>query len=1085
MNFRQAMAEVERHVGVPLGNAGWSNLESLLYKVGLDCRSAIVPAPGAIAQAWQRLLDADGSLGPPDLAQIYLVGILEIFTRTMNRDLDMAFADLGMRRDFSLLEMMKRRAMRLYTLGRNLSVRDRDAESGARLLGACVDLFDAIENTPTTRTVTARRTLHGMRGVALVMLSRSSDDAPALRDAAADLEESFALGDRSPQNLAYRRECALRLYDCSEDPAALEKAGALLALPAARDAQYLSDLAKYHQHRAIRALYNGEGNFWFHKDAGIAACDEALSLPTADREDLRIFNNLRGYAHYLAANAVLGMDRERIAEQLTLAIRDFRIAAAAGLGGSCLARALLRRANLLKRADLDAAGKDLAEATENLKLADPATAQAIEVDLEASLLDLSLQRAMTEAEFDGLAAKCRELLALGEASHRYMLTIVNALRICWGIADPSAASDTKAASRDVVALCVRTIEEGAVDEHMALVLGAAADLSWRLDAGDPSDRTLALYRVGVEHQAKPTASFLSRAADAALQAGKGRSRAGLIDEAFSFYEDAVKRQEAGLKAADEDGEATAAGFQRVVAHSKLGEAYLRLRSGTLGSAAAVKGAIDHLEAARALGNETPHLCGLLGDAYYRRGYQGGKREDLERALELKLSAQEKGHKSRENFSLIGRLYYRLFELDSDPDLLARAVESAIQAWRHRDGPQDQSWPWPLFQLAEFARAPAREAAAARLRSDLQDDPFVAMYRRGDRNALLTAGVEAALQSDEFRRRVIGGRSEVFILEDPHELLATTMVLKPTPERNATTERAATGAFFAHLRETGLLRRFGLPAPIAILPSDKPGEVIYAMERARGDGLNNHICGVDRRGYHGEPAVEAALEYLGHFHAWADGGPTEPRSMNGLAEPFSGYVRKLGLDRASASDLQRTFHRLIQMKLPFARKKDAHPENWLVSEQGKIVMIDLEATRPIPCLLDVVQLLDDYPVFRPDAPGWQRRIALCQDYWRRLFGIEGETGLIQSAYEALAVFRCAFGITYCANKASEEQASSALQALGLRRNHYLELLHFLEEEAHSDLSRKCAALVRRGAWETSAPARRDPAAPSPMFAEIEV
>jgi hypothetical protein len=1083
MNFEQALAEVERHVGVPLGNSGRLRLETLFLSLGLDWRPDVVPTPARVAQAWQRVLRADGSMGPPDLAQVYLVGALENFTRFMGRDLDIAFAQVGMRRDFSLLEMMKRRAMRLYTLGRNLSVRDRDAESGAELLRASVDLFDALQDTPAARSDTAQRIVHGMRGVALLMLSRSCADAPALRDAAADLDLAFALGDRSLQNLAYRREAALRLYDCSEDPAALEKLGALLTIPAPRDPQYLSDVAKYHQHRASRALYNGEGDFWVHKDAAVAACDEALSLSALNGEDLRIFNSLRGYAHYLSANASLGMDRDGIFERLTFAIQDFRIAAEAGVGGSCLSRALLRRANLLKRTDLDAAGEDLAEATGSLHLADVATAPAVKVELEASILDLSIQRDMAEGAFGGLAAKCRELLALGEASHHYMLTIVNALRVSWGIADPAAASDTKAASCEVVDLCAKLIQGGAIDEHTALVLGGAADLSSRLDAGDPSDLTLALYRVGLEHRPMPSASLLSHAADAALQAGKARSRAGRAQEALSFYEDAVKRQEAALKVADEDGEATTAGFQRIVAHSKLGEAYLRLRSGSLGSAAVVEGAIHHLEAARALGNETPHLCGLLGDAYYRRGYQRGKREDLERALELKLDAQAKGHKSRENFSLIGRLYHRLFQLDSDPALLARAVQAAIGAWRHRDGAEDRSWPWPLFQLAEFARSPAREAAATRLRSDLQDDPFVTLFRRGDRNALLTAGVEAALRSDEFRRRVIGGRSKVFILEDPHELLATTMVLKPTLEKDAKREKAATAAFFAQLRETGLLGRFSLPAPIAILPSGEPGEVIYAMERARGDGLNKLICGAERRGYQGESAVEVALEYLGHYHAWANGGPTDPRSMNGLAATFSGYVRNLNLDRASATDLQRAFYELTQMKLPFVRKKDAHPENWLVSESGKIVMIDLEASSPCPCLLDVVQLLDDYPVLPADASGWRRRMALCEEYWRSLFGVEPEAGQIQSAYEILAVFRCAFGITYCAREAGKQQASSALEALGLRRDHYLELLHFLEREAHSELSRKAAALVRRGALQAGARARRDSAPPALILAEV--
>ena len=1071
MNLAQATQDLESHIGVPLGDAGWTAMTALYRRLGMVCERDQVPQALQVAEVWRNFLAADRSLGEARIEQVYLLGTLECFARTMDGDLDRAFAAVGMQREFSLLEMTKRRAARLYTLGRNLSVRGRDVETGRKLLKAAVRLFDSIEARVAARSGPFLRTLHGMRGVARVLLAREKADPAALEGAALDLEKSFALGDSSPQNLAYRRECALTLYDSSEDPAALDRCEALLASKAPRDQQLLSDLARYHQNRAVRALHYGEGDFWPHMELGVAACDEALGQGANGQEDRRIFNNQRGFFHYLAASAALGLERADVLQHLTDAIEDLRIAATAGLGGSCLAQALLRRAAMLKKIDLDAATADLGLAADSLDLVDSEIAASVGAAVRASLLDCSIRRAMADADATGIAGKCRELLAMGEVSHRHLLTIIHGLRFSWSVGDPSAAADTVAGSRAAVAMCESMIAEESIDEHSALLLGAAADLSSRLDSGPPSDLTLDLYRIAIERQSKPNAAFLSQAADSALQAGKERSGAGRAADAVAFYEDAVKRQEWALRAAGEEGEATSANFQPVVAHSKCGEAYLRLRAGSAGSSAAVKGAIFHLEEARRLGNETPQLLGLLGDAYYRRGYHERRREDLERALELKLSARSGGHASRENFSLVGRLYHRLYELTGDPQLLAQAIEQAIAAWRHRSADAQEPWPWPLFQLAEYTRSSARQSAVERLPAELAADPLVDMFRRGDRAGLLGAGVETALQGREFRRKVLGGRSAVFILDDPHELLSTTMVLKPTDARNADVERATVSGFFSHLREAGLLKQFALPAPIAILPTDKPGEVIYAMERARAEGLNKIICGEGCDGYAGEAEVGAALHYLAHYHRWADGGPTEPRSMIRLADNFSNYIRKLNLTDPERTELDRCFRRLAQMKLPFARKKDAHPENWLVTAAGKLVMIDLEATSRQPCLLDVAQLLDDYPVFRANPDGWQRRMSLCHDYWHQLFGATPEAGLLESAFETLAIFRCAFGITFCAKESDKPCSSSALAALGARENHYLELLNFLQENASSALAKQAATLVRRGALSRpSSPAR---------------
>jgi len=169
---------------------------------------------------------------------------------------------------------------------------------------------------------------------------------------------------------------------------------------------------------------------------------------------------------------------------------------------------------------------------------------------------------------------------------------------------------------------------------------------------------------------------------------------------------------------------------------------------------------------------------------------------------------------------------------------------------------------------------------------------------------------------------------------------------------------------------------------------------------------------------------------------------------------------LELDERRSSQLKAAFQRIANVSIPFARKKDAHPENWLVSKAGKVIMIDLEAQRSQPCLLDVVQLLDDYPVFPPDSMGWQKRMRACGQYWESLFETAPPVALIEKAYAALAILRCAFGLSYCAREAGRRAASSALRSLTLRRNHFDDLLHFLETEGCSEDVKLASAILRR-------------------------
>lgn len=486
MELGAAVEAVERMVGVPLAGPDWHRLGTLCENLGLTFEAAHVPSAAELAGAWRLFINRDGSFGPPSLAQVYGIGLLWTLTDAPAAGLVPAFAALGLRLEASRFEMMKRMAMRLYTIGRNSSVRGRDCAAGARLLSAAVSLFDDLERSDAVRSPAARRSLHGMRGVALILLSRSCADADALRRARADLDVSHGLGDASPQNLCYRRECARRLYDCSRDPALLDDMESLLAQSEMRDRQYHSDLARYHEDRAARALFDGEGDFAVHRAAGIAACDEVLRLWPGQEQENAIFYNVRGYLHYLAASAGLRGDRAAILDALDRAVADFRVAAAHGLGGACLALALLRRAGLVKADDPAAARADLAAVPASLRHVDAETAARIRAQLDAALLDADLRDAVEAGDPAALLAPCEALLAAGEEAQRHLPGLLDALRLCWSAAGAAPSPRLRRAAEQALTLCARTGLEEETDASAALLRTALAVPPPLRDAAPPA-----------------------------------------------------------------------------------------------------------------------------------------------------------------------------------------------------------------------------------------------------------------------------------------------------------------------------------------------------------------------------------------------------------------------------------------------------------------------------------------------------------------------------------------------------------------------------------------------------------------------
>jgi hypothetical protein len=132
-----------------------------------------------------------------------------------------------------------------------------------------------------------------------------------------------------------------------------------------------------------------------------------------------------------------------------------------------------------------------------------------------------------------------------------------------------------------------------------------------------------------------------------------------------------------------------------------------------------------------------------------------------------------------------------------------------------------------------------------------------------------------------------------------------------------------------------------------------------------------------------------------------------------------------------------------------RKKDAHPENWLITPANQVVLIDMESTKLLPAFYDFCQLVDDYPVISVDESGMQQRRDLLAKYHHYLgeriadIGtqqlVEGDSWAVLCGF---ILFRAAFGFARLArqrNNPSKSTTSSALRSAAMRRQHYVNLI----------------------------------------------
>ena len=507
------------------------------------------------------------------------------------------------------------------------------------------------------------------------------------------------------------------------------------------------------------------------------------------------------------------------------------------------------------------------------------------------------------------------------------------------------------------------------------------------------------------------------------------------------------------------GDAAAPNLRRAGLESRLGEIHMRLYT-LAGKDEDATNALSHFQASVASGNTSHHLVGLVADVYYRRGQANRSSADLATALMLKSQARERGGEARENWSVSANAYAILFATSRDIRFLAGAIVCAAFAAK-----ADPNWAWPLFQLAELSsEVAATRSKAAALVQDYSDKiqtvPATAFRAlKGEQETLLEEASAALVRSREFERIGLGGRKRqgesteaVYALADPHALLSSTVVVKEGAASVVGSEAQALIAlrrWLSQHKETWLhvpkvVSLTELTARDQVEPHSRRSALVMQRERGRPVGS------LFLEAAYSEKLLslsERILKGLALYHEWRGAAPAGAQTavLKAEEERTLRYLEELGWDGPPSiiHDLWAPAY-----QLPFLGKKDAHANNWLVPDSGSaswIAMIDLESESWLPCLLEAVQLLEDFPVLPLDTTGWQQRLQLMEHYLSCLppslvpASTQTDAKSLRQIYESFALTRAVFLLKYLSKKSKTDGSVINTSA---RTQHGVQLLRAL-------------------------------------------
>ncbi|MCG5122572.1 RNA 2'-phosphotransferase [Streptomyces sp. T7(2022)] len=315
---------------------------------------------------------------------------------------------------------------------------------------------------------------------------------------------------------------------------------------------------------------------------------------------------------------------------------------------------------------------------------------------------------------------------------------------------------------------------------------------------------------------------------------------------------------------------------------------------------------------------------------------------------------------------------------------------------------------PLVRLGrtlEHGGRPLDEVARGQLRVRLGDVPgadrWIQAVVEGDPDFFYEQAAGRALSSPDLMRRNLGGRSNVVTIDDYLGFTDSTLVFKPTTRLCSDRDAERSAAVRETVRRMGAEEQFGV---IDLITTISAADVAHSQEQfPSGTELISvrRFAGGTELAKQVSPTLPeqscALLERTARFLAYMHGsdGASAGKQVHGVRKNVRKearmWLRSVLPDEPSAAPgcdevFDAWWALLAGTGLPPQPRRDAHAFNWLVTDTGQIVAVDLEASHHRPMGYELAQLTDDVPALPVDR--WDLRRQVVTAYTEALAHCQG-------------------------------------------------------------------------------------------------
>lgn len=260
--------------------------------------------------------------------------------------------------------------------------------------------------------------------------------------------------------------------------------------------------------------------------------------------------------------------------------------------------------------------------------------------------------------------------------------------------------------------------------------------------------------------------------------------------------------------------------------------------------------------------------------------------------------------------------------------------------------------------------------------------LVTAIRTGRPSAVYGLAAAAASRDPRSRMRRLGGRSQVFAIDQSAALFGQTFVFKPMRTERYAQDEQQTRQISERISNLSLTGLYGVIEHLAVVPTrealveiEDGHDVISVRKHVDSASLLDHASGP---GADVEQLLRRTAEFLAVIHSMDYRSALPEGCRRQVRErEVRCWLRRITADDPLANRLFESWWSVATSSQLYLRRRDAHAQNWLVDKNGRVLAVDLDCDGWRPLGYELAQLTDDHPLL--PATEWASRLSILEAY----------------------------------------------------------------------------------------------------------